>query len=74
MTSDFPLWMFYDSQRLVITRGRSQEEAFVHASKSWQRGQTVTFANFLPIKAAACYGLNHSPGWLNRAPEWLART
>lgn len=68
---EFPLWMFFDSKRIVITRGRTQEEAFQHASKNWQKGETISFANYLPIQSAELYNINHSPGWLKRPMVWL---
>jgi hypothetical protein len=67
------LWTFFDSQKIVITRGRTQEEAFKHASRSWERGQTITLSDSNPIQGANLYSLNHSPGWLYRPPMWLQK-
>lgn len=72
----YPLAMFSDSNIIVITRGRTIEEAFLHASKTWGRGQTITIHNSLPLKIGGIptpeyYGLNHAPGWLYRKPVYL---
>jgi hypothetical protein len=67
----FLLWAFGDSVKTVITRGRTQEEAFIHASKNWNRGETITFYPFNPIWAGREYNKNHAPNWLNRPPYWL---
>jgi hypothetical protein len=70
----FYLWTFGDSVRTVITRGRTQAEAFKHASKSWDRGEGITLYPFNPIWAGREYGKNHAEGWLNRPPYWLTHS
>ncbi len=67
------LWGFCDYDKACITRGKTQEQAYKHAQKSWQRGQTITFMNTLPIQAARLYDKNHAPGWLHRPPVWLTK-
>lgn len=67
----FPLWMFEDGQRLVTTRGRTQQEAWSHAQRTWPRGRTVVHCDYCLIDAARIYSINHAPGWLFRPPVWL---
>jgi len=67
----FTLWAFCDSTKMVITRGRTQEEAYIHASKQWRRGEAITLLPYCPINAGIEYSKNHSEGWLNRPPHWL---
>lgn len=68
----FPLWAFTDYDKTVITRGETQAQAWQWASRNWERGQTVTPLPYCPIWAADEYDKNHSLGWLERVPYWLA--
>jgi len=69
----YGLSMFYDYNKVVITRGRTMEEAYKRACQNWQRGETICIANALPIDAAKRYSENHAEGWLYRKPEWLKK-
>lgn len=65
------LWAFGDYNRTVITRGENQAQAFIHASKNWNRGEVVTFYPFCPIWSAKQYDKNHPFDWLHIPPKWL---
>jgi len=67
----FPLWQFQDSYKIVITRGRTCKEAFIHASKSWRRGEAITPVNYVLINTKKLYTLNHSFDWLHIPPKRL---
>jgi len=66
----YHLWTFGDYNKTVITRGETQEQAYEWASKSWDRGETITCLNYNPIWAGKRYSENHADGWLFRQPEW----
>lgn len=70
---EFPLWMFGDSNVNFITRGRTQEEAYFHICRNFERGQTITLYNYNLITSAEMYLQNHSPGWLHRPMVWLQK-
>lgn len=73
--ADFPLWGFsvHDGTLLIVTRGRTQEEAARWAMRTpgLQRGETISYLGYLPIDSARLYSRNHAPGWLTRMPFWL---
>ena len=70
----FPLFAFSDSNLTVITRGENEEQAMTYATRVggvFPRGVVVYPLDHLPVEAAKLYEINHSSGWLYRAPKWL---
>ena len=65
------LWPFQIGDRIIVTRGQDQDEAYRGIETNLERGVTVAFLDNLPIDAAALYDQNHNPGWLHREPMWL---
>lgn len=70
------LWMFSWSTshglKIVITRGETQQQAYVYATRGLERGKTITCHDQNLIDSAEKYALNHAEGWLHRSPDWLA--
>ena len=70
-TEKFPLWAFWVGREIILTRGRTQEEAARHAIKSVPRGSGMCYANYCPINGADLYSTNHPFDWLNTPPRHL---
>ena len=67
------LWGFVSNEEslMIITRGRTHEEAWIWASFSFKQKDKVYLATKLPIKAAKMYNINHPFDWLHTPPLWL---
>ena len=70
------LWTFgtYDpGGKTIITRGRTQDEAWELARAHFEDPSLVVHANYNPSWAALLYSATNADGWLHRKMKWLVR-
>jgi len=73
----FPLWGFYsdkegDKPKIIITRGRTEDEAWRHAKKCFSFPNRVRALVALNIQSKERYSENHQGyDWLHTPPLWL---
>jgi hypothetical protein len=69
----FYLWSFRIGDNVIATRGRTQDEAADHISKTLPRGLTVSYENCNHVHAGKAYSANHVSDWLHAKPIWLTK-
>lgn len=67
----YRLFGFSNGKYIVITRGETQDQAYDHACKVFERGQTIAFLNYLPINSKLEYDKTHKFNWLHKTPIYL---
>jgi hypothetical protein len=67
----FYLWSFAIGDLIVVTRGRTQDEAADHVCNNLPRGLTVTFRDCNFVNAAEQYSKTYPQNWLHTKPIWL---
>ena len=70
---DYPLWGFISikEHKWVTTRGRTYQEAWIFASRSFKHPDQVYLRKSLPIDSAKLYDVSHPFDWLHTPPLWL---
>jgi len=69
--NQYPLWSFAVGRDIIITRGRTQDEAFQWAVRDGSIDAPAAKLNFSLINAARLYTKNHPFDWLFTAPRWI---
>lgn len=74
MRNCYPLWAFYADGKIILTRGKNQQEALNSLMPCLEVGTTVALLNEMPVSSGRAYSSNHPFDWLHTPPRYLKQT
>jgi len=70
---EYLLWAFQADSCIIITRGRTEDEAKAYAMKNAPPREEMVLIPFNSVGAAVWYNMNHPFDWLHTPPHYLKK-